>query len=185
MVTYNRLDISISLFNNLGMSNIYTSKQFQTIKILLENIKRRQFDQYLQTWNNNIEASFAGKTWFLKQVLNLEQYFIKLPEKIMTNFLKFRTCNHFLPIDSGCWNNAPIENRLCTQCQENNIWNEYHYFFKCNYFTDKCKMFIKPYFYTKKISTLKIKELFICHNISTLRRISKFISEITSKLCKP
>ena len=37
--SYNWLDNLISLFNNLGMSDIYTSKQFPTIKILLENIK--------------------------------------------------------------------------------------------------------------------------------------------------
>ena len=50
------------------------------VKILLENIK---LDQYLQTWNNSIKASSKGKTcMILKLVLKLEQYFIKLPEKI-------------------------------------------------------------------------------------------------------
>ena len=39
--SYNWLEKLISVFNNLGMSNIYTSKQFPTLKILLANIKRR------------------------------------------------------------------------------------------------------------------------------------------------
>ena len=38
---YNWLDNLISLFNNLGMSNIYSTKQFRTVKILLENIKMK------------------------------------------------------------------------------------------------------------------------------------------------
>ena len=84
--------------------------------------------------------------WFFKQVLNLEQL-IKLPgEKIWTN-LKFRTYNIVLPIETGRRNNTPVENRLRTLCQENYIEDEYHYLFKCNYFTDRRKMFIKPYFY--------------------------------------
>ena len=80
-ISYNWLDNLISLFNNLGMSSIFTSNIFPTVKILLENIKRGQPGQYLQTWNNDIEASSKGKTdMILKQVLNLEHYFIKLPE---------------------------------------------------------------------------------------------------------
>ena len=43
---------------------------------------------------------------------------------------------------------------------------------------------MKPYFYNKP-RTHKFKELFICNNKSILRKISKFISEITSKLSKP
>ena len=44
----------------------------------MQKKKRRQLDQYLQTWNNNTEASSKGKKYMIFKVLNLEQYFIKL-----------------------------------------------------------------------------------------------------------
>ena len=87
-------------------------------------------------------------------------------KQIWTNLLKFRTCNHYLPTETERWN-TPVENRLFTLSQENDIGDEYHYLFKCKYFNDKrkmfirkegnvlfndalnTKMFIKPYFYNK------------------------------------
>ena len=59
----------------------------------MQKKKRRQLDQYLQTWNNNTEASSKGKKYMIFKVLNLEQYFIKLPDKIWTNLLNFRIIN--------------------------------------------------------------------------------------------
>ena len=173
------------IFDNLGMSDIFRSNKFSSLKLLIQHVKQRQLDQYMQIWNSNIESASKGKTYIIfKQTLNLENYFIKLPEKMWTILLKFRTSNHYLPIEIGRWNNIPTENRICTLCESNDIGDEYHYLFKCNYFLNTRTQFLKPYYYNKP-STLKFKELFNCNNISTIRKISKFIAEIFSKFSKP
>ena len=93
-----------------------------------------------------------------KENLKLEQYFNILPDYIWTNLIRYRTANHYLPIETGRWNNIPLENRLCTLCEINDIGDEYHYLLVCNVFTETRKQLLKPYYYVRP-NTLKYKEL--------------------------
>lgn len=45
----------------------------------------------------------------------------------------FRTCNHHLPIESGCWVNIPRNERICNLCNKQEVWDVFNkplmYFF--------------------------------------------------------
>ena len=57
--------------------------QINYLKLLIQNVKQRQLDQYMQIWNSNIESASKSKTYIIfKQTLHLGNYFIKIPEKM-------------------------------------------------------------------------------------------------------
>ena len=46
-------------------------------------------------------------------------------------FTKFRVSDHSLDIESGRYKNITREERICKNCNLNEIGNEYHFFLKC------------------------------------------------------
>ena len=44
---------------------------------------------------------------------------------------KLRKGNHRLTIETGRWTNIVRENRICTQCSQNKVEDEYHFIFDC------------------------------------------------------
>ena len=43
--------------------------------------------------------------------------------------IKLRTSNHYLPIETGRWNNTERHERECTLCNDKDLGDEYHYIF--------------------------------------------------------
>ena len=81
-----------------------------------------------------------------------------MSKKHYSALLKFRLSNHRLTVETGRWENIPIEERKCTVCEANDIGDEFHYLFVCNHFKSERKQFLTPYFY-KKPNIIKFKEL--------------------------
>ena len=50
------------ILDNLGMSHIWISQGFCSVKWFSQQISTRQNDQYLQIWRNNLTESSKGKT---------------------------------------------------------------------------------------------------------------------------
>ena len=118
-----------------------------------------------------MSLSSRGKTYQIyKEQISLERYFNLLPDKLWKPILKFRTSNHYLPVETGRWNKIPLEDRICTLCNENDIADELHYLLKCKFFNH-------PNYYTRP-NTYKFKDLMQSQQISTLKKIAKFINII-------
>jgi len=166
-----------NILENLGMGNVWVAHTFRSVNCLSQQIKQRQTDQYSQTWRSNILSS-RGKTYQLyKEQLILEKYINILPEKLWKPLLKFRTSNHYLPVETGRWNNISFEDRICTLCHESEIGDEFHYLFTCHFFSNSRTQFLHPYYYTRP-NTYKFKELMQNKRISTLKNLAKFIKVI-------
>ena len=162
-----------TILDNLGMGNIWLSQTFTSVNCLSQHIKQRQCDQYLQIWRSNMSLSSRGKTYQIyKEQISLERYFNLLPDKLWKPILKFRTSNHYLPIETGRWNKIPLEDRICTLCNENYIADEFHYLLKCQFFNHPWTQFLHPYYYTRP-NTYKFKDLMQSQRISTLKKKSK------------
>ena len=163
------------------MTNIWISRNFTSVKILLDHVKLRQNDQYLQEWNSAMSLSSKGKIYnIFKENFRLEDYLTTLPQNIWTRLLKFRTSNHHLPVETGRWNNIPLEDRMCTLCNNNDIGDEFHYLFTCPFFNNSRKTLLKPYYYNKP-NTLKFKQLMTDNKISIRKKLCKLIKEITDR----
>ena len=60
-------------------------------------------------------------------------YFNILPEKLRSIIIKFRTSVHYLPVEIGHWDNTPLPEIYCILCNLNDIGDEFHYLFICDY----------------------------------------------------
>ena len=68
----------------------------------------------------------------IKSELKLENYLLFFSNfKMRQLFTKFRVSDHSLEIESGRNKNITREERICKNCNLNEIGDEYHFFLKC------------------------------------------------------
>ena len=58
-----------------------------------------------------------------------------------SSLLKFRLSNHRLPVETGRWENTPLEDRKCILCRKYDIGDEFHYLFVCDHFISDRKKY--------------------------------------------
>ena len=106
-------------------------------------------DLYLQEWHAKLDSSSKGRDYGIyKSDISIEPYFMTLNKNAYYHMVKFRTANFKLPIEIGCWENVPVNERKCTMCDTNDIGDSFHYLFKCPFFVLERSELFKPYFYT-------------------------------------
>ena len=88
--------------------------------------------------------------------------------------------NHRLPVETGRWENTPLEDRKCTLCSKHDIGYEFHYLFVCDHFTSDRKKYLSLYF-NKSPNIIKFKELFSSANTRKLVKLSSFVEIIMNK----
>ena len=90
-------------------------------------------DQLRQFWLSTLDDSPKGLTYrIFKQTLEYQSYFNILKDKDLTSLCKFRTTNHKLPTECGCWCNIQREDIICTLGSKIEIGDEFHYMFPCD-----------------------------------------------------
>ena len=105
------------------------------------DISRTLSDLYIQEWNEKANVSSKGKQYLLfKDNLNFEKYLINVSKFYNYKIIKYRTGNHRLPVETGRWENIPLNERKCKLCTTDNIGDEYHYLFTCDFLrvTENC-----------------------------------------------
>ena len=81
-----------------------------------------------------------------------EKYIDIAPCSICKVILKFGTCNHKLPIETGRYTNIEIHLRVCRLCNFISIGDEYHYLFLCCHsdIVDARALYL-PHFYARNM----------------------------------
>ena len=96
---------------------------------------------------------------------------------------KLRTSSHLLKIETGRWTNIARENRICTQCRQNTVEDEYHFLFDCTMHANernisfekiKTKTNINLFDASKQVENLK---LFLNVALCSLNTLGKFIED--------
>ena len=135
----------------------------------------------VQEWNEKANVSSKGKQYRLfTDNLNFENYLINVSKFYYSKIIKYRTDNHRLPVETGRWDDIPLNERKCKICTKEDIGDEYHYSFTCDFFKSDRKLYLKPYFYVKP-NNRKYRELFTSTNEATLIKLSKFVAIIMEK----
>ena len=91
---------------------------------------------------------------------------------------KFRCSNNKLPANQNRFSEETSD-KLCNKCDLEDLGDEFHYLFKCNFFERNRKMYIQNDF-TNRPNTLKMKELFNSTDSKVQSNLCKFISVILS-----
>ena len=87
-------------------------------------VKQSLTDQYTQSWRSSMDNSSKSKQYaYLKDSIELEPYFICLPQNLYLNMVRFRTSNHKLPKETD--GKIQISTTVkCTLCQLSSLGDE-------------------------------------------------------------
>ena len=166
---------------SVGRPDLLNKEVIENPKSIKNQISKTLSDLYVQEWHNKVTSSSKGKNYTLfKQDLNFENYQIKLNRKHCSSLLKFRLSNHRLPVETGRWENTPLEDRKCTLCSKHDIGYEFHYLFVCDHFISDRKKYLSLYLY-KSPNIIKFEELFSSANTRKLVKLSSFVEIIMNK----
>ena len=87
-------------------------------------------------WRQDIESSSKLRTYSLvKKSLCVEPYILNMKgNHLITAMARYRMSSHDLKIERGRYNNpiTPINQRICTRCESNEIDDEIHLLLHCN-----------------------------------------------------
>ena len=98
-------------------------------KLIKIQISKTLSDLYIQQWHTKVSSSSKGRMYNLfKHDINFENYLTKLTKKHYSALLKFRLSNHRLPVETGRWENTPLDERKCVLCEKNDIGDKFHSF---------------------------------------------------------
>ena len=99
-------------------------------------------------------------------------------------FVKFRTANHQLPVETGRWHGKSISERLCTLCNSGQIGDEFHFILECKSLENLRKNYLCKYYYQNP-NIIKFNELMSTHKKKMLEKLCCFIVKIYDAVCTP
>lgn len=172
-----------SIFQECGMYNIWLSHNSNNKTWLVKSIKQKLCDQFLQKWHSDCCNSSRGISYslFTNFDFKLQDYLSsELTFNSIVTLTEFRCSNHRLPIETGCWNKVPSDERKCNLCH-NDLGDEFHYILCCKALSKERNVFIPSYF-SRYPNTLNFFTLFNSKQISLQIKLCKFIKVIMERI---
>ena len=110
----------------------------------------------------------------------LSFYLERLPSNVCKLFLRFRTRNHRLPVETGRWRGIALTDRKCHLCNLD-IGDKFHYLLVCDFLNTHRRKYLKAYYY-KRPNTLKREQLMNTKNVKILTNLCIFIKNIVREI---
>lgn len=171
------LDNIKHLVSSNGYANIWDRPTEFNPKWFTGSFKQKLKDVYVQNWNSTVTRSSSGQNYrIFKDTFEMNNYFTFLPNSKCRLLTAFRTRNHHLPIEVGRWSSIPINDRICTLCN-NGVGDEFHYVLECESVNEQRKEYIKAY-YRRNPNTLKFHSLMNVDNKTSMYKLCLFIDII-------
>ena len=138
----------------------------------LFHFKQRLMDQYIQTWNDNVDKTSDNRFYkSIKTEFRFEDYLDAVEKSSNRKALsKIRLGSHNFMIERGRWvtPKLDINVRLCSSCQT--LEDVYHCLIDCPRFKNQRKSL--PSIFTEKPSMSKLVSLFKTENIAHLKKLA-------------
>ena len=122
--------------------------------------------------NRNAASSFRACAK-LKTNFKRSSYINKLPNNLCKILMAFITRNHRLPIETDRWQNIPVQQRQCPNCDE--IGDEFHYIFVCSLFSGTRMKYIERSLINRP-NMPKFINLICSDNVAELENLGIFCS---------
>ena len=166
---------------SLGFSGVWYSQSFLNSKWLVKAVNQKIKDQFIQNWTANIELTSNSNIYrIFKTQFERSQYIFQLSQPLCKIYMRFRTRNHKLPVETGRWKGMQLFERKCTLC-DSDLGDEYHYLLVCDHLKEERQKYIKSYYYNRP-NTLKFKQLMNVTDIKDLRNLCYLIDSIIKKV---
>ena len=177
-ITCKWIEYTKQLLYSLGFSDIWDDQDFPSKLWLVKAAKLKLKDLFLQKWRGDIDITSNNNFYkCFKSDFVQNEYIKLLPNSLCKTFIRFRTRNHKLPVETGRWASIPLNERKCHLCHSD-IGDEFHYLLVCNNFNADRRKYLKRFYYTRP-NTFKLEQLLNTQNTEELRKLCYFINIIT------
>ena len=161
---------------NLGFNDVWYAQNVGNINKVLNILKIRLKDQFIQNWNARVSESSRATFYQAISDFKLQPYLnIVNVKQFRIALAKLRVSSHRLEIEAGRWikpNKTPRENRKCKHC--NCLEDEFHFLFECTLFSNLRTTYFKPY-YRIHSSMFKTTELLNSENEADIKRLATYV----------
>ena len=101
----------------VGRPDLFKTEPVNNPNSVKMDISRTLSDLYIQEWNEKANVSSKGKQYLLfKENINFKKYSINFSKFYYSKIIKYRTGNHRLPVETGQWDDIPLNERKCKIC---------------------------------------------------------------------
>ena len=136
---------------------------------------------FTQQWRKDIESSSKLRTYALvKKYFCVEPYILHTRgNHLITSMVRYRMSSHDLNIERGRYNNpiTPINQRICTRCESNEIDDEIHLLLHCNAMINERKILFNSV--TATINIQPTNKMFLqimtSRDITVVKSLAQFI----------
>ena len=136
--------------------------------------KARLEEFYAKRWSESVHNNSSCLNYrAMTLVKRTQNYVSKLPKQYIYALCKLKCVNHYMPIVAGRYLDTPVDERLCTICQINEIGDEFHYLFRCTFFSTERARYIMRYYYTQP-NMYKLTQLFESSDFTEMLNLAKF-----------
>lgn len=175
-----------TILNETGFPYVWDRQIVSNPKLFEKLLAQTIEDQCSQKLRSQTEDSHKRKQYMhIKEATPWDKkpdYLTKLDYRTAQPILRFRTQNHYLPVESGRHHNVDYLERTCPFCP-GLLGDEYHYICECKQFDDERKAFLKKYYSTNP-SMSKFLELLNTANKKELTNLSQLILAIMKEFTK-
>lgn len=172
-----------SIFDETGLSYLWTEQQNVDIDWLKLTVKQRLTDQFYQHWFSQIHNTSRGDFYSLfKKEFCLERYLLRLFPSERYFITKLRCSNLKLAIETGRWAGISREQRLCTLCG-NGVGDEYHLLFTCVHpVVSELRSKFIPNYYKTNPNMNKFGGLLSICNVQVHKKLAIFLKKVMKYL---
>ena len=123
-----------SILSNLRLIDVFHNNSLVNIK----DAERQLMELYKDNWEHQIQIIPKLRTYVqFKEQYECESYVYKVKERAHLSILaQFRFGILPLAVETGRYNDIPIEYRLCEFCSYNVLEDETHFMFYCSFYDD-------------------------------------------------
>ena len=156
------------------MPYIFDNVTIECKNWLRNSTKVRLEEYYAKKWSDTVYKNSSCLNYrAMTLVKRTQNYVLKLPKYYIYAMCKFKCVNHYMPIVAGRYSDTPIDERLCTICQLNEIGDEFHYLFNCTFFSTQRARLMMRYYYTQP-NMYKMIQLFESSDFNDMLNLAKF-----------
>ena len=134
-----------SILQEVGRNDFWLNQNIDMTKHVPKIIKGILIDQFKQKWSHSMAQSSKGLNYrMIKNEHCIEENLTILPKSRYIPLIKYRTANHFLPVETLRWQGVDIAERKCPLCDNSDVAHEFHYLFSCNAFEEQRNCILNP-----------------------------------------
>jgi len=184
--TYHWFENVRSILYECNLGHVWESQHFTGSRSALLSILEHMLKtNYIETWKNDVYSSPKCIYYrIFKTQHELESYLCNLPEKYVNCLVNYRMCNNRLPIETGRWVGLERNQRVCNLCNNGDIGDEFHYIFRCSYFSVKRKHYI-GFSNLTDANTSDFASIMCNQDINILSKLCIFVNIVMQHIRRP